>query len=61
LDIIRRLIPQAYEALLAGGYLIFEIGFTMAPMAAELLAGWIDVRAVPDLSGIPRVMVARRP
>jgi hypothetical protein len=33
----------------------------MAPMAAELLAGWIDVRAVPDLSGIPRVMVARRP
>jgi release factor glutamine methyltransferase len=61
LDIIRRLIPQAYEALRAGGYLIFEIGFTMAPMATELLAGWIDVRAVSDLSGIPRVMVAMRP
>jgi release factor glutamine methyltransferase len=61
LDIIRRLIPQAYEALRAGGYLVFEIGFTMAPMATELLAGWIDVRAVSDLSGIPRVMVAMRP
>jgi release factor glutamine methyltransferase len=61
LDIIRRLIPQAYEALHAGGYLVFEIGYTMAPVAAELLAGWIDVRAVPDLAGIPRVMVAMRP
>ena len=61
LDIIRRLIPQAYEALHAGGYLVFEIGYTMASVATELLAGWIDVRAVPDLAGIPRVMVARRP
>jgi release factor glutamine methyltransferase len=61
LDIIRRLIPQAYEALHAGGYLVFEIGYTMAPVATELLAGWIDVRAVPDLAGIPRVMVAMRP
>lgn len=61
LDIIRRLIPQAHEALRAGGYLVFEIGYTMAPMATELLAGWIDVRVVPDLAGIPRVMVAVRP
>jgi release factor glutamine methyltransferase len=61
LDIIRRLIPQAYEALRAGGYLVFEIGYTMAPMATELLSGWNEVRAVPDLSGIPRVMVAKRP
>jgi len=61
LDIIRRLIPQAYEALRAGGYLVFEIGYTMAPMVTELLAGWSDVRVVPDLAGIPRVMVAVRP
>jgi release factor glutamine methyltransferase len=61
LDVIRRLIPQAYDALRPGGYLIFEIGYTMAPAATELLAGWMDVHAVADLAGIPRVMVARRP
>ncbi len=61
LDVIRRLIPQAYDALRPGGYLVFEIGYTMAPTATELLAGWMDVHAVADLSGIPRVMVARRP
>jgi release factor glutamine methyltransferase len=60
LDVIRRLIPQAAEALHAGGYLVFEIGYTMAPVVTELLAGWINVHAVPDLAGIPRVMVARR-
>jgi len=60
LDVIRRLIPQAKAVLDPGGYLLFEIGFTMAAAVAELLAGWDDVHAVPDLAGIPRVMVARR-
>ncbi len=54
LDVIRRLIPQAYDALRPGGYLVFEIGYTMAPTATELLAGWMDVHAVADLSGIPQ-------
>jgi release factor glutamine methyltransferase len=60
LDVIRRLIPQAAAVLHPGGYLIFEIGFTMASSVAELLAGWDEVHTVPDLAGIPRVMVARR-
>ena len=60
LDVIRRLIPQAAAVLYPGGYLIFEIGFTMADSVAELLTGWDEVHAVPDLAGIPRVMVARR-
>ena len=60
LDVIRRLIPQAAGVLDPGGYLIFEIGFTMAEAVTKLLAGWNDVHAVPDLAGIPRVMVARR-
>ena len=42
------------------GYLIFEIGFTMAPAVEQLLSGWDEVHTVPDLAGIPRVMVARR-
>jgi release factor glutamine methyltransferase len=60
LDVIRRLIPQAARVLDPGGYLIFEIGFTMAEAVTKLLAGWDAVHAVPDLAGIPRVMVARR-
>ncbi len=60
LDVIRRLIPQAAAVLHPGGHLIFEIGFTMAPSVAELLAGWDEVHTVPDLAGIPRVMAARR-
>ena len=60
LDVIRRLIPQASQALDPGGYLIFEIGFTMAPAVEQLLSGWDEVHTVPDLAGIPRVMVARR-
>lgn len=61
LAVVRRLIPQAAEALRPGGWLIFEIGFTMAPAVTSLLTGWNGVRAVPDLAGIPRVVVARRP
>ena len=61
LDIICRLISQASEALRPGGYLVFEIGFSMAAMVTERLAGWSEVRTVADLAGIPRVMVARRP
>jgi len=60
LDIICRLISQASEALRPGGYLVFEIGFSMAAMVTERLAGWNEVRTVSDLAGIPRVMVARR-
>ena len=61
LDVICRLISQASEALRPGGYLVFEIGYSMAPMVTERLAGWTEVRTVSDLAGIPRVMVARRP
>ena len=61
LDVICRLISQASEALRPGGYLVFEIGYSMAPMVTERLAGWAGVRTVSDLAGIPRVMVARRP
>lgn len=61
LDVIRRLIPQASEALRPGGYLIFEIGYTMEQAVTELLAGWNEVHAVHDLAGIPRVLVARKP
>jgi len=61
LDVIRRLIPQAREALRPGGWLLMEIGYTQAESVMALLATWDDVHAVSDLAGIPRVIVARKP
>lgn len=60
LDIYRRLIPQAREALKPGGLLALEIGHGQRDALALLLAGWHEVTFVPDLQGIPRVALARR-
>jgi release factor glutamine methyltransferase len=61
LAVIRRLIPQAREALRPGGWLLMEIGYSMSEHVMALLSGWDEVRVVPDLAGIPRVVVARKP
>lgn len=61
LDVIRRLIPQAFEALRGDGWLLIEIGYAMADAVMALLGAWHNVHAVADLAGIPRVIVARKP
>ncbi len=60
MDVIRRLVPEARRALAEGGWLAIEIGYSQSEMVRELLGGWRDVHTVPDLQGIPRVMVARK-
>ena len=60
IDIYRRLIPQAREALRPGGWLVMEIGFSTEAKVKELLAGWADVQTTADLQGIPRVVAARK-
>ncbi|MEZ5320067.1 MAG: peptide chain release factor N(5)-glutamine methyltransferase [Vicinamibacterales bacterium] len=62
LDVIRDLVPAARHALRAGGSLVMEIGAGQAE-AVEALFGreWHEVGIVPDLQGIPRVVVARLP
>ena len=62
LDVIRPLITQAHAALKPGGWLAMEIGYSMRDMVLELLSPtmWEDVRVVPDLQGIPRVVAAKR-
>lgn len=63
LDLIRALLPEAACALRPGGRLIMEIGQGQAAAVESLvrLAGlqWLGAR--PDLAGIPRVVVMRRP
>jgi release factor glutamine methyltransferase len=60
LDVYRRLIPQAREALKSGGLLALEIGFGQQGAISELLSGWHEISFVDDLQGIPRVALARK-
>ncbi len=62
---------EAYEALGTpamrllepGGHLILELGMGQDRQVADLIsrAGLVTVRVDPDLSGIPRILVARKP
>lgn len=60
LEIYERLIPQAWEALKPGGWLLLEIGHGQRDALAAQLADWSEVEFVSDLQGIPRVACARR-
>ncbi|MGB8887224.1 MAG: peptide chain release factor N(5)-glutamine methyltransferase [Candidatus Korobacteraceae bacterium] len=62
LDVIRLLIEQAHRALKPGGWLAMEIGYSMRDEVVNLLSPtmWEEVRVVPDLQGIPRVVAGRR-
>jgi release factor glutamine methyltransferase len=61
LEIYRRLIPAAHEALVPGGYLAFEFGFSQMPDIESLLkdAGFNNIEFTHDLQGIPRVASAQ--
>ncbi len=63
LAIYRRLIPQAILHLHPGGRLLLEIGHGQQDAIANLLidAGYTSPQFLPDLQGIPRVAIGRRP
>jgi release factor glutamine methyltransferase len=63
LDVYRRLIPVAFDALTPGGYVALEIGYGQSTALEALLArsGFERIEFVPDLQGIPRVACAQRP
>jgi len=60
--IYRRLIPAAHAALVPGGYLAFEFGFSQADAVRSLLqqAAFENIEITRDLQGIPRVASAQR-
>lgn len=62
LSIYRRLIPQAFDALVPGGFVALEIGFGQQAAIQSLFAsaGFTGIEFTPDLQGIPRVATARR-
>jgi release factor glutamine methyltransferase len=61
-DVIGPLIEQGYRALNPGGWLALEIGYSMRDEVVNLLSPtmWDDIRVVPDLQGIPRVVAAKK-
>ena len=63
LDLIRRFIPEAFQHLKPGGWLVLEIGHDQASQVAEILkaSAFTDIEIKTDLSGIARFPLARRP
>jgi release factor glutamine methyltransferase len=60
LEVYARLVSEAERILRPGGTLIAELGFKSAERVRAMLGPiWQDVQTVPDLAGIPRVLMAR--
>jgi release factor glutamine methyltransferase len=60
-EVIARLIPRADRVLRPGGWIVLEISGSIATETKHLLQTWDEVRIIPDLQSIPRVVVARKP
>jgi release factor glutamine methyltransferase len=60
-EVIQRLIPQSWEILRPGGWLVLEISGTIAESVRNLLRRWDQVQVLPDLQSIPRVVRGRKP
>ncbi len=61
LELYARLIPQAHALLKPAGLLALEFGFGQRDALASLLTSWHAVEFLPDLQGIPRIALARKP
>jgi release factor glutamine methyltransferase len=59
-EIYQRLIPQAAKALRPSGWLLMEIGAGQQLQLSQLLKDSSNVSFLPDLQGIPRVVLAQR-
>lgn len=59
LEVYQRLIPEARARLRPQGWLVMEIGYSIEGQVTGMLKGWSEIRIVPDLQGIPRVVAAR--
>jgi len=62
-EVIARLIPQAEVILRAGGHIVMEISLPRLERVKQLLEAtgrWQEITVTPDLSGLPRVVSARR-
>jgi release factor glutamine methyltransferase len=61
LSIIRRIVECAPARLINDGWLLMEIGYNQAEKVRDLFdhQAWARVDLLPDLQGIPRIVVAK--
>ena len=57
IEIYRRLIPEARRVLKPDGILAFEFGFSQVDAITQLASAFPRREIIPDLAGIPRVLV----
>ena len=62
LSIIRRLLQDSPQYLKEGGLLVMEIGFDQGESTEALIQSnvWDLLEIVPDLAGIPRIIVLQK-
>lgn len=62
LDFYRRITSDGMELLNEGGYIFYEIGYDEADEVSEILRkkGFCEIRVIKDLSGLDRVVAARK-
>ena len=61
-EIYEKLVADAARVLRPGGWLVLELGYRSKDRVTAILgAHWRDIRLMPDLAGIPRVLAAQMP
>jgi len=59
-EIYERLVSEAERVLCPGGWMVLELGYKSRDRVLGMFgAHWHNVRVVPDLAGIPRVLQVR--
>jgi len=59
-EIYEQLVAEAERVLCPGGWLVLELGYKSRDSVLGMFGPhWLDVRVVPDLAGIPRVLAAQ--
>jgi len=59
-EIYERLVAEAERVLCPGSWMVLELGYKSRDRVLGMFGPrWRDVRVVPDLAGIPRVLAAR--
>jgi len=61
LDIVRRIIAGAPKLLKPNGMLMMEVGWDQSERVSKIFdaGGWKSIEMLPDLQGIPRIVVAK--
>lgn len=60
LDLYRVLLPQAFQLLRPGGYILLEIDPRQSEPARQMMENFTDIRILPDWAGRDRLVTARR-